>query len=154
MQAECCQWWRHNKFEEPSSHEASFDVRMMRSLWVTRRLRESSCETFVSVRRDKRGSSSLYSQCSTTVNWLTYWWTLNQFSFCMPVHSTKSHLFFFSVMFGELITSVILCFGRTIQTFALIACSRRLCSQEVNYCREIPHCTSRSHGDNKCTLIL
>ena len=71
MEAVCCPWWRHNQFEEPSSHEASCDVRTMISLRVTRRLRESSFETFLSVRRDKRGSSSLYSHCSTTVNWLT-----------------------------------------------------------------------------------
>ena len=47
MQAEGCPWRRHNHFEEPSLHEASFDVRMMNSLRVTRRLRESSFETFV-----------------------------------------------------------------------------------------------------------
>ena len=47
MQPEVCPWRRHNQFEEPSSHEASFDVRTMSSLWVTRRFRESSFETFV-----------------------------------------------------------------------------------------------------------
>ena len=26
MQAEGCPWWRHNRFEEPSLHEVSFDV--------------------------------------------------------------------------------------------------------------------------------
>ena len=45
MQAEGCPWWRHNQsVEEPSSHEASLDVRMMNSLRVTR---GSSFETFL-----------------------------------------------------------------------------------------------------------
>ena len=45
MQAEGCPWRRHNQsVEEPSSHEASLDVRMMSSLRVTR---GSSFETFL-----------------------------------------------------------------------------------------------------------
>ena len=47
MQVEGCPWQRHNQFEEPSSHEASFNVCTMTSLRVIRRLRESSFKTFV-----------------------------------------------------------------------------------------------------------
>ena len=67
MQAVCCPWWRHNQFEEPSSHEASCDVRTMISLRVTRRVNLKPFFQSAEI----RGSSSLYSHCSTTVIWLT-----------------------------------------------------------------------------------
>ena len=70
MQAEGRPWRRHNQFEEPSLHEALFDVHMMSVTW---RLRESSFETFVRSAEVKEVPS--HSRCSTTVNWLTdtYW---------------------------------------------------------------------------------
>ena len=69
MQAEGCPWQRHNQFV-PSSHEASFDIHTMST---TRRLRESSFETFVRSAEVKEVPP--HSRCSTTVNWLTdsYW---------------------------------------------------------------------------------